>query len=263
MSLSSLRIPLFLSWIPFTTFGPVAPRAEPAPLTHGVGPTEPLIRDVPREAPKERELLDANGIPVGLVHEADVAATARPLVIGVHGANSRPLWICENLRKALGPEPFVVCPHPSSHLDRDASWGTGGAISGAVDRAVQAAIETYGDRVDADRIVYFGHSLGAMMIPAAYAQTRPRLPFSAVVVFEGMPKETKYLERAVRNMGATQALFVSGQGGWQGKHAAAAASMARHGVFAWHVAGTFGHSFVGEAFDIVRREVAVLLYPAG
>jgi predicted esterase len=180
----------------------------------------------------------------------------------VHGANSRPQFLCENLFEALGPEPFIVCPHASSHLEWDACWGNGAPLAEAVDRAVQAAIETFGDRIDTRHLVFFGHSLGAMKIPDAYAFTRARRPFSAVVIFEGMPKDTTHLERAVRNLGATQALFVSGQDGWRGRHADAAASLARHGLFAWHVAGTFGHSFVGEAFDIVRREVPLLWQPS-
>lgn len=258
MSISWLRVPLFVSWLPFATFGFAAAPVDRPPPTHRVAGSGGLAR----EPPRQRELRSSTGAPVGLVREAFPSAAPSPLVVGVHGANSRPEFICENLFEALGPEPFIVCPHASSHLEWDACWGNGAPLVEAVDRAVQAALETYGERIDTRHLVFFGHSLGAMKIPDAYAYARPRLPFAAVVIFEGMPKDDALLERAVRNLGVTQALFVSGQDGWRSRHAAAATSLSRHGLSSWHVAGSFGHSFVDGAFDIVRREVPLLWEPS-
>ena len=250
------RASWLLVWLPFVTFASTPPSAPSACTHRGLTSASPT-----RDPPTQRALLDASGAAVGLVREALPSAAPRPLVVGVHGANSRPEFLCENLFEALGPDVFIVCPHPSPHLEWDLCWGNGAPLAEAVDRAVRVAIETFGPRIDASHLLYFGHSLGAMKIPDAYAFTRPRLPFSAVVVFEGMPKDDTHIERAVRNLGATQALFVSGQDGWRAQHAAAAASLTRHGIPARHVAGTFGHSFVGSAFDIVRREVPLLWEP--
>jgi predicted esterase len=122
---------------------------------------------------------------------------------------------------------------------------------------------TYGDRIDRSRIVYFGHSQGSMTLPAAYGRLAPSLPFSGVVLFEGMPKDTRFLETALRNMGARHVLLVNGQGGWQGKHAAVAASLAAHGFDAWHAPGSFGHFFNDDALAILQRETPRLFEQDG
>lgn len=207
-------------------------------------------------------LRDADGTPVGVVTVPLASRTPKGLVVGVHGALSRPDWMCGAVRDSFGPDTFVLCPHPSSKLQQVASWGSGPQLVSAVDRALAAAFATFGERIDRRHLVYFGHSQGSMMLPAAYATTKATTPFASVVFFEGLPKDTSHLERTVRNMGADQILFVSGQGGWASAHATQAASLEKKGLRARHVKGGFGHFFNAEALAIVRREAPILLAPA-
>ena len=174
---------------------------------------------------------------------------------------SRPDWMCGAVRGAFGPDTFVVCPHPSSRIREVSSWGSGVQLAAAVDRAVAAALATYGARIDTKRIVYFGHSQGSMALPAAYTSRAPAYPFTGLVMFEGMPKDTTTLETALHEMGVHDVLLVNGQGGWQAKHAALATSLTRHGFHAWHAPGHLGHFFNDEALAILQRETPALLHP--
>lgn len=231
--------------------------AEPEPLA---APAPALVRE-PRFAPLAgewvRDVTDEAGA-AGVMTLPLGSREPKPLVVGVHGAMSRPDWMCGAVRGAFGPDTFVVCPHPTSRIREVSSWSSGPQLAAAVRRAIDAALVAYGDRIDRSLIVYFGHSQGSMTLPAAYATQRPELPFVGVVLFEGMPKDTSLLEPALRNMGARHVLLVNGQGGWQAKHAAVARSLSTHGFHAWHVPGTFGHFFNDAALALLVRETPAL-----
>ncbi len=115
--------------------------------------------------------------------------------------------------------------------------------------------------IDRSRIVYFGHSQGSMLLPAAYGASRPDLPFAGVVLFEGLPPDTTGLEPALRNLGVRHVLLVNGQSGWQPRHTALARVLSARGLHAWHVPGTFGHFFNDDALALLLRETPALFEP--
>ncbi len=227
-----------------------------APIT--AAPPEPSFEPLGGEW--IHDVADAAGL-AGVMTIPLGSREPRPLIVGVHAALGRPDWMCGAVRGSFDAELFVVCPHASSRLREASSWGSDAQLAAAVDRSVAAAIAAYGARIDTTRIVYFGHSQGGMLVPAVYARRAPAYPFTGLVLFEGMPKDTRALEGALHNMGVRQVLLVNGQGGWQAKHAALAASLTRHGFRAWHAPGAFGHFFNDAAIEILRRETPALLEP--
>lgn len=243
----------------------LASACTPPPTRADEPPAVPVATPEPAFAPLAGEwiqtLRDDDGTPVGLVTVPLGSREPKGLVVGVHGAMSRPDWMCGAVRDSFGPDTFVLCPHPSEKLQQISSWGSGPQLVRAVDRALAAAFAAFGDRIDRRRLIYFGHSQGSMMLPAAYSVTPATTPFVSVVLFEGLPKDTRAFARTVRNMGASRVLLVSGQGGWAAAHGALAASLEKSGLHARHVKGGFGHFFNAEALAIVRSEAPSLLIP--
>lgn len=240
---------------------PVAVPVEAPVASPAVSPPAIAAGLTPLGGEWVQELLAEDGTPVGIVTLPLGSRAPRPLVVGVHGALSRPDWMCGAVRDSVGPDTFVVCPHPSPKLRDMHSWRSGVQLERAVDRAIEAALARFGERIDTTKLVYFGHSQGSMMLPAAYAAKQPSRPFRGVVFFEGLPKDTGALARTLHNMGAEQVLLVTGQGGWAAAHARVAASLSKRGLHAWHVKGSFGHFFTPAALAIFRRETPALFAP--
>jgi hypothetical protein len=112
----------------------------------------------------------------------------RPLVVVLHGLDDQPERHCEAWRNVTGARAFVLCPRG----DYDAARSSpevqrytleGGAVLRAhVDAAIGALQARYGARVDTDRPLLAGFSLGAWQ--AAYlAQDDAR--YSRVAMLEG------------------------------------------------------------------------------
>ncbi len=236
------------------------PTSTPTP-TPTPTPSQPEVAhqaELPPLGGEWMQTLDApDGTPVGIGTVPLGSRQRRPLVVGVHGAQSRPDWMCGAVRDSFGPDTFVVCPHPTAKLREATSWGSGLQLTRAVDRALDAAFAAFGERIDPQKIIYFGHSQGGMMLSAGYGVVPPKRSFSSVVFFEGLPKDTSTLDRTVRNLGARRVLFVSGQSDWAAAQATAA--LRKNGLDARHVQGTFGHFFTPAAIEIFRRETPALL----
>jgi predicted esterase len=196
-------------------------------------------------------------LPLGATH-------ARPLIVGVHAAASRPDWLCSQLRQVYGPHVFVVCPHPTEQLSTMASWSSAEQIRERVVQALQAVYADYGVYVDRRSMTYFGHSQGAMMMPYAFrsallpgpvSDVSAPLRFTTVVLFEGLPRDyarANFVSDTLHAVGAQQVYLVSGQAGWAGGHQSLAASLRAHGFQATHVSGSFGHFFNAESLSLLR-----------
>jgi len=188
-------------------------------------------------------------VPVG-------AQEKRPVIVAVHGAASRSDWMCRDVRAGFGPYPFVVCPHPSDALEREASWGSPEALTRAITRSLAAARARFSDWIDEADPIYVGHSQGAMLAA--------RGPIGAgayrhLVFFEGLPADVVAARAAILRSNAESLLLVSGQSGWQAGHGHFAASFAGTRVRARHVHEPVGHFFHARIYTRLRSEVSWLV----
>lgn len=201
------------------------------------------------------ELRDANDKPAGAVAIPILAREKRPLVVAVHGAGSRPDGMCSAARAALGPWPFIVCPHPIAKLDRETSWSSPAQLRSAIDHAVAAAEARFSDYLDTREVLYLGHSQGAMMAPDALALPSTTVHFGSAIFFEGLPRDAARAKSELLGTGITRFLLASGQNGWAPGHEAFAKSFAGTPIEARHVHRTTGHFFNAQVSELIGKEL--------
>ena len=211
----------------------------------------------PLDAPWIERLDSADGRAAGFVDPPTGARERRPVVVAMHGALSRPDWMCAETRASVGAYPFVVCPHAVADTSVLASWSTSEQMRREIDRAIDAVVARYGDYVSLEAPVYLGHSQGAMAAP--YALALPgRVSFPYALFFEGLPSDASAARNALTHAGVERLALVSGQGGWQAGHARFAASFGASPVTARHVHGAIGHFFNAQAHATITREISWL-----
>jgi pimeloyl-ACP methyl ester carboxylesterase len=201
-----------------------------------------------------RPLLDADGRTVGAVSVPIGAREARPVVVAVHGAASRPDWMCSAVRASVGPSPFVLCPHPTANITTEASWRSAAALRVAIDRAAVALVGELGPYVEREDALYIGHSQGGMIAPAALAAKGPTR-FRYALFFEGLPHDRSAAKEQLLGTGIERLVLLSGQSGWKSGHRAFAASFEGTPVVATHRHIDAGHFFNGEVQATIAAEV--------
>lgn len=203
-------------------------------------------------------LADANGQGLGSISIPVGARQPRRVVVAVHGAASRPDWMCSAVRASVGPEPFVVCPHPVSRVAAEASWSSSAQLRERVEAALEAAAQRFPRHLDGTRPVYVGHSQGAMIAPDALALPgKARFPYA--IFFEGLPPAAPRARSALVTARVERLSLLSGQTGWKNGHADFAKSFRDTPVAARHVHGDVGHFMNGEAHRLIRDELGWLV----
>jgi hypothetical protein len=206
-------------------------------------------------APRTRALDSEDGRGLGSVSIPVGAREPRRIVVAMHGAASRPDWMCSAVRASVGPEPFVVCPHSVSRFTTEASWSSAAQMRERIDAAVGAVIRRFAAYADTTDALFIGHSQGAMLAPAALViagETR----FRHAVFFEGLPRDPAAARAALAAAGVERLLVVSGQSGWKDGHARFARSFSGTTTAARHVHLDAGHFFDGRVHQLIRDELA-------
>jgi hypothetical protein len=117
------------------------------------------------------------------------AETPRPVLVVLHGLGDRPETHCEAFRNVIEATAFVLCLRGALDPERSEPGRTrytlpgGEALRAHVNAALRALEARYGDRVDTDRPLLAGFSLGATeaALLAQWETTR----FPRVAVLEG------------------------------------------------------------------------------
>ncbi len=203
-------------------------------------------------------LTDIEGHGLGSISIPVGARERRRIVVAVHGAASRPDWMCSAVRASVGPEPFIVCPHPVSRFAAEASWSTAAQLRERTDAALEAAAQRFPRHLDSSRPVYIGHSQGAMIAPDALARAgMARFPYA--IFFEGLPPDAPRAKRAVVTAGLERLSLISGQSGWKKAHAEFAKSLRDTPVASNHVHADVGHFLNGDAHRLIGDELTWLV----
>jgi hypothetical protein len=176
------------------------------------------------------------------------------VVVALHGALDDPARSCSEWRAVFGPEPFIVCPHGFPAGQGVYVWGDPRSVREAIDRAVDAAVQTYPGRLDTSAVAWASYSQGGMLSAATLALPG-HVSFKYAVLFEGVPKSEAGLRASFERVGIARALFVNQQASWSAAHAAAARAVGPT-ITARHVfIGPSGHFFRGETLERLRAEV--------
>jgi predicted esterase len=129
------------------------------------------------------------GFPDAAVAPPWSLETPRPVLVVLHGLGDRPETHCEAFRKVLHASAFVLCLRGALDPERSAPGRTrytlpgGDTLRAHVDAALQALEARYGDRVDIERPLLAGFSLGAT--EAALLAQWETARFPRVAVLEG------------------------------------------------------------------------------
>jgi predicted esterase len=129
------------------------------------------------------------GFPDAAVAPPWNVETPRPVLIVLHGLGDRPETHCEAFRSVLHASAFVLCLRGSFDPERSEPGRTrytlpgGDTLRAHVDAALQALEARYGDRVDIERPLLAGFSLGAT--EAALLAQWETARFPRVAVLEG------------------------------------------------------------------------------
>jgi hypothetical protein len=241
------------------------------PLERAARPSEDAPAPPPPVAPPTleplagdwlAELRDEDGKSVGSVAIPLGARERRPFVVAVHGAGSRPDWMCGAARASIGPHPFIVCPHPGEQMTSLASWGTPLVLRRAIDRSVEALLARHRAYVEPQDALYLGHSQGSILAADALALPS-NVTFRSAILFEGLPREPARARAALVHANVERLLLVSGQGGWAAGHEAFARSFEGTATRARHVHRPVGHFFNAEVFELVKSEVPWVVEGSG
>lgn len=129
------------------------------------------------------------GFPDAVVAEPAADAPHRPLVVALHGLGGRPEPHCDAWRNITEGAAFVLCPRGdddpqrSTRAERRFTLPGGERLRLHVDAALRALAERFAGRVDVDRPLLAGFSLGAVEA-ALLAQWDPAR-FPRVVLLDG------------------------------------------------------------------------------
>lgn len=115
----------------------------------------------------DAQVLPVPGHPPSAFVAPDVAGR-RPLLVVLHGNADRPEWICPVFAQLARHRAWVLCPR--GFLRRDVpiqldrwNFGTMASVRAEVEASLQALHTRFPDRVDLDRPVIAGFSLGGYL----------------------------------------------------------------------------------------------------
>jgi len=177
---------------------PTAPAMHPEPSLEAPPPAPPpakpkeVVRVEPTRLWAESALthLKVKGFGDAAVSLPLGTTRPRPIVVAVHGQNSRAEWMCWMAQHVVGARAFVVCPrgartrgNSDDAVDARFTFGTSEAIEKEIDAAVAALRREYPAFVDPGPMVFFGHSYGAIL--GASVATKNPVKYPRVLLSEG------------------------------------------------------------------------------
>lgn len=137
-----------------------APTHDAGTIEEAKEPPAPRVELAPLAGEWLEPLVDEDGRGLGSVAIPTGAREPRRIAVAVHGAAGRPDFMCGAVRACIGPEAFVVCPHPVASWISEASWSSAAQIRERIEAAVDAVVSRFGPYVDRTDALYFGHSQG-------------------------------------------------------------------------------------------------------
>ena len=209
--------------------------------------------------------LDVKGFDEAIASLPLGARGKRPVIIATHGNYDRPEWQCEVWREIVGDRAFVLCPRGTRRPDSPSAsdvrftYDSNQALEREVDAALAALASAYPDHVDAERPIYAGFSLGAIM-GVSIASRRPGTYPRAVLVEGGHDKWTPTSAKAFVDGGGRRVLFVCSQAWCAGDARLAASRLTRAGAEVKVVRGPdVGHRYDGPTAETTKEALPWLL----
>jgi hypothetical protein len=188
---------------------------------------------------------------LGLVTVPVGTTEPRPVMISLHGAESKAEWACGDWMGPTEGYPFIVCPRTTLEKNgRAASWNSASEAADRSRRALEAVRRKFGDWVANADPVLVGFSQGAEM--AVVVADTHALPWSALFVHEGGYRQAK---TSLAKLLASDAGVFATCCTW----GCGASLPKKHGALARTVDyGPHGHS-VGLVHQRIRRDFADLV----
>lgn len=208
--------------------------------------------------------LEVDGFGPAVVSLPRGARTKKPVVVAVHGHRHRPDWQCGIVREMVADRAFVLCPRgvkaPPQWDDRRErfTFGTVADLQREIDAGLAALVRAYGDMVDTDRMVYYGHSLGAIEGESIVLRDPARWP--RAILAEGGQVWSASAARSFVARGGARVLFGCGTAECNGAAAFAARVLGEAGAGARVAyAEGAGHRSYGPIVDAMASQVDWLL----
>jgi len=104
----------------------------------------------------------------------------RPIIVAVHGAADRPEWACGGWRIGVEAYPFVVCPGGLPMGQETYAWAGTKSIAAAVDRALNALRDQFGQYCLEGSMIYAGFSQGAILAAPYLIENANRFPVAVL-----------------------------------------------------------------------------------
>jgi pimeloyl-ACP methyl ester carboxylesterase len=193
------------------------------------------------------------------------ARAKRPVILATHGNYDRPEWQCQVCREIVGDRAFVLCPRGARRTDSPSAddirftYDTNQALEREVDAALAALVALFPDYVDAERPIYTGFSLGAIM-GVSIASRRPAVFPRAVLIEGGHDKWTAETAKAFVAGGGRRVLFVCSQSYCAGDARIAAGRLEHAGAEVKVVRGQdVGHRYDGPTAETTKKALPWLL----
>jgi predicted esterase len=108
------------------------------------------------------------------------ATEPRPVIVAVHGAGDRPEWACGGWRIGVESYAFVVCPAGLKMSASRYGWGSSRDIDTAVERALSAARQRFGQHMAPGPMIYAAFSQGAILARPYLIANAKRFPVIAL-----------------------------------------------------------------------------------
>jgi predicted esterase len=241
--------------------------AQPAPAAAEALATPAPAPEVVLPVPGFPDAVVAEPIDDGRRGGGDIAPK-RPLVIALHGLGGKPEPHCEAWRNITVGEAFVLCPRgdfdPQHSSPGDARYTLAGGepLRQHIEAAVHALVERFGSRVDVDRPLLAGFSLGAAeaaLLAQKYAAEFPRL----ALLEGGVDQWPEGNVATFLAHGGQRVLFGCGSGWCTPSASAASDRIERSGLGSRLVRASVGHAYPPALQSAVREELGWLLLGDG
>jgi pimeloyl-ACP methyl ester carboxylesterase len=209
--------------------------------------------------------LQVEGFEPAVVSVPATADEPQPLLVATHGNFDRPEWQCEEWRRVIGGEGFVLCPRGEPRPDSPAgdtrfTYASNQLLDKELSMAIDAVAIRYASFVDAEGpIVYTGFSLGAITGVKIAARQPARFP-RLVLVEGGHDAWTPGRAKSFAKGGGLRVLFVCAQRGCEVAANAAAKRLEHAGAKARVVSKLgIGHTYGGPLNPLIAAELGWLL----
>jgi predicted esterase len=138
------------------------------------------------------------------------ATSARPLVLGVHGAGDRPEWSCGGWRLASQVSAFVACPRGAPHGSSRFAWSSSRQLGQRVEVAIELTRARFGPYVDSGPMIYAGFSQGATLAEPLLREHAARFPIAILAEGGYQIANSRSFARAYREGGGRRVVLVCG-----------------------------------------------------